>query len=164
MRFIDLEKLKPRIRHLIPALEEARDAVLAENDPAQRATLIDRYRGRWTALRTEYAAFTYDKCWYVECKNPGTDDDMDHFRPKLRVQEDPTHPGYYWFAFDWTNLRLSCHRANRLRINPEDGETGGKGDHFPLIDPAQRAQTPADGKGHEVPPFSIPRMFGMSFS
>lgn len=151
MRFIDLEEIKPQIRHLIPALEATRDAVLAEADPVRRAALINAQRAQWVALRAAFSAFSHGKCWYVECKNPGTDDDIDHFRPKLGVKEDPTHPGYYWLAFDWTNLRLSCHRANRPRINPEGAGTGGKGGHFPLIDPAGRAFTPAEGKGQEVP-------------
>ena len=151
MRFIDLEKIKPIIRTKIEALEEARAAVLAETDPDRRAALIERYRTRWTALREDFTAYSNDKCWYVECKNLGTDDDIDHFRPKLGVKEDPSHPGYYWLAFDWTNLRLSCHRANRPRTNPETGETGGKAEHFPLIDPRTRAKGPNDNLLLEVP-------------
>ncbi len=151
MRFIDLEELKPRVRHLIPALEATRDAVLAEADPTRRAALINAQRAQWVALRPEFSAFSHGKCWYVECKNPGTDDDIDHFRPKLGVKEDLAHPGYYWLAFDWTNLRLSCHRANRPRVNPEGAGTGGKGGHFPLVDPATRAFTPGEGRGQEVP-------------
>jgi hypothetical protein len=151
MRFIDLEKIKPTVRDKIKALEEARDAVLAEPDPDRRAALIIRFRPRWTALRDAFAACSHDKCWYIECKNLGTDDDVDHFRPKLGVKEDPGHPGYYWLAFDWTNLRLSCHRANRLRTNPETGETGGKAEHFPLIDARTRARSPNDDLSLEVP-------------
>jgi uncharacterized protein (TIGR02646 family) len=151
MRFIDLEELKPKIRHLIPALETARDAILAEADPDKRAALINARRAQWVALRAEFEAFSHGKCWYVECKNPGTDDDIDHFRPKLGVKECPTHPGYYWLAFDWTNLRLSCHRANRPRVNPDGIGTGGKGGHFPLVDPAGRAFTPSDQMEKEVP-------------
>lgn len=151
MRFIDLEELKPKIRHLIPALEATNDVVLAEADPKRRAAIINANRAQWVALRAEFSAYSHGKCWYVECKNPGTDDDIDHFRPKLGVKEDPTHPGYYWLAFDWTNLRLSCHRANRPRINPEGAGTGGKGGHFPLIDPRVRAFRPAQGRGQEVP-------------
>jgi uncharacterized protein (TIGR02646 family) len=151
MRFIDLEEIKPTIRDKIEALEVARAAVLAEPDSDLRAALINRCRGLWTAVRDTFAAYSNDKCWYVECKNLGTDDDIDHFRPKSGVKEDPTHPGYYWLAFDWTNLRLSCHRANRPRTNPETGETGGKAGHFPLIDPATRAQAPADDLSREVP-------------
>lgn len=151
MRFIDLEEIKPAIRDKIEALEEARAAVLAEPDPDRRDALIERFRTRWTALREAFAAHSHDKCWYVECRNLGTDDDMDHFRPKAGVKEDPTHPGYYWLAFEWTNLRLSCHRANRPRINPETGETGGKAEHFPLIDPGTRAMAPGDNLALEVP-------------
>jgi uncharacterized protein (TIGR02646 family) len=151
MRFIDLEELKPKIRHLLPALEAAHAAVLAEADPVQRAALIAANRAQWVALRAEFSTYSYGKCWYVECKNPGTDDDIDHFRPKSGVKEDATHPGYFWFAFDWKNLRLSCHRANRPRINPDGAGTGGKAGHFPLVNPAARAFTPAEGKGQEVP-------------
>ncbi|WP_422016660.1 hypothetical protein [Roseateles sp.] len=151
MRFIDLEDLKPRIRHLLPALEAAQAAVLSETDPVQRAALIAAHRVHWVALRAEFSAYSHGKCWYVECKNPGSDDDIDHFRPKLGVKEDTTHPGYFWLAFDWKNLRLSCHRANRPRINPDGAGTGGKAGHFPLVNPVARAFTPADGKGQEVP-------------
>jgi hypothetical protein len=51
------------------------------------------------------------------------------------------HEGYFWLAFYWRNFRLSCHRANRLRKNVETGVTGGKGDRFPLNDPANRLRT-----------------------
>lgn len=151
MRFIDLEKLKPKIRHLIAALEEAHDAVMTETNCERRAKLINKYRPRWTALRQAFDAYSYEKCWYVECRNPGTDDDIDHFRPKLGVKEEPDHPGYYWLAFDWRNMRLSCHRANRPRINPETGVAGGKAEHFPLVDPLMRARSPADDLAREVP-------------
>ena len=151
MRFIDLEQLEPRVRDLLPPLAEAHQQLMAEADPAGRRTLIDEYRGRWVALRDAFETFSNGKCWYVECRNPGADNDIDHFRPKLRVSEDPTHPGYYWLAFNWRNLRLSCHRANRLRRNPDAPVTGGKGDHFPLLNADRRARTPADDVAREQP-------------
>lgn len=151
MRFIDLEQLKPHIRHLLPALQEAHEAVMDEADPQRRADLIERYRPRWVALREEFDRFSHGKCWYVECKNAGTDDDIDHYRPKLGVTEDEHHPGYYWLAFNWRNLRLSCHRANRPRVNPETGVTGGKAGHFPLVPPSVRANSPTDDLAREVP-------------
>jgi uncharacterized protein (TIGR02646 family) len=151
MRFIDLEGLRPKIRHLIAALEQAQDIVTAEPDPERRAELINSYRPRWVALREAFDAYSHGKCWYIECKNPGTDDDVDHFRPKLGVKEEPDHPGYYWLAFDWRNMRLSCHRANRPRINPETDITGGKAEHFPLVSPSIRARSPADDLTREIP-------------
>ena len=152
MRFINLDEIRPTIRpQIIAELEEARREMLAEADPEKRTALLERYRTRWTAVRDAFEAYSNGKCWYVECSNPGADNDIDHYRPKSRVAQDLTHPGYYWLAFEWRNLRLSCQRANRLRKNPETGETGGKGDNFPLVNPESRARTPEDDLSLEIP-------------
>lgn len=151
MRLIDLEAIRPNIRAEIEALDEAKDMVLAERDPEQRKVLIKRYRARWTAVRDAFEQHSNGKCWYVECKSPGADNDIDHYRPKSRVAEDRTHPGYYWLAFEWRNLRLSCQRANRPRRDEEIGETGGKSDHFPLVNPETRARGPHDDISLETP-------------
>src|ERR1700729_1454084 len=98
VRFIDLEDLDwsdPELIKALDNLEKANAEVLAETEPERRRQLIKRYRDRWVALRPFLAALSYNKCWYIECLNPGTDDDVDHFRPKLGVEEDPSHPGYY---------------------------------------------------------------------
>lgn len=154
MRFINqelLDRTNPEILHILEEFEAARLEVVAEQDKKRRKDLIDKYHKRWSDLRPFLSELSYDKCWYVECKNPGTDDDVDHFRPKLRVDEAKNHPGYYWLAFDWTNLRLSCHRANRLRVNYETSETGGKGDHFPLVEPELRVYDPGQDYRQENP-------------
>jgi uncharacterized protein (TIGR02646 family) len=144
MRYIDLEDLRPRLGAHQANLADAQLEVLSEADPAKRRVLISRRRNRWVAMRPLLAALSYEKCWYLECRNPGTDDDVDHYRPKGAVAEEDDHPGYYWLAFDWHNLRLSCHRANRPRTNADTGLTGGKSDSFPLDDPATRARAPED--------------------
>jgi hypothetical protein len=151
MRFIDLDDIKPLIRDLIPALEEAQAIVNQESDPDKRSELIKKYRDRWVALRDILADYSYGKCWYTESCNPGSDDDVDHFRPKGKLADVEGHNGYYWLAFDWTNFRLSCHRANRPRINPETGDTGGKANFFPLVDPETRAYSEADDLAKEEP-------------
>lgn len=154
MRFIDLEDLdrtRPEIATILADLEKARAEVGAEHDPELRAQLIERYQRKWAALRPYLSELSYNKCWYVECLNPGTDDDIDHFRPKLEIDEEPGHPGYYWLAFDWQNFRLSCHRANRPRINPLTHETGGKAAHFPLVGTSTRAFSPDDNLSLEFP-------------
>ena len=125
--------------------------VLAERDPEQRKALIERYRTRWTAVRDAFEQYSDGKCWYVECRSPGADNDIDHYRPKSRVADDRTHPGYYWLAFEWRNLRLSCQRANRPRRDEEIGATGGKSDHFPLVNPKRRARAPQDDISLEIP-------------
>jgi hypothetical protein len=86
------------------------------------------------------------KCWYTESKNPGCLYDVDHFRPKARKENgDGVTQYWYWFlAFDPENYRLSCQFSNRLNINPETGQTGGKGDQFPLLGGQVHATTKAD--------------------
>jgi uncharacterized protein (TIGR02646 family) len=151
MRFIDLEAILPDIRHLLADLQEAQNAVLAEADPKRRARIIEENQHRWTALREAFERVSHDKCWYTECKSQGADNDVDHFRPKGKVREDSAHPGYYWLAFDWRNMRLSCQRANRPRIAPGARVAGGKSTHFPLLPGGVRAQAPGDDLGREHP-------------
>lgn len=84
------------------------------------------------------------KCAYcevvIEGNQPG---DMEHFRPKKEVRDFDNriiekleggiripHPGYYWLAYDWTNLLLSCNECNRRRT-PSGGQQG-KGSRFPV--------------------------------
>ena len=151
MQLIDFEAIRPGIRGEIEALDEAQRMVLAEVDPDARKVLFKRYRARWTAVRDAFERHSAGKCWYVECRSPGADNDIDHYRPKSQVAEDGAHPGYYWLAFVWTNLRLSCQRANRPRRNLESGETGGKSDNFPLVNPENRARAPDDDLSREIP-------------
>jgi uncharacterized protein (TIGR02646 family) len=62
-----------------------------------------------------------NKCAYCEriCKA-----DIEHYRPKKGVLDDPTHPGYYWLCYEWSNLVPSCITCNR---------EGAKHNHFPII-------------------------------
>jgi uncharacterized protein (TIGR02646 family) len=67
-------------------------------------------------------ARTYSyKCAYCErlCKA-----DIEHYRPKKAVAEDPSHPGYYWLCYEWSNLLPSCITCNR---------EGSKHNHFPVL-------------------------------
>ena len=144
MRYINLALMvgDAEAAGAIAAAEEANAEVRAEADPERRNALMDRYRPRWVAFRAHFERVYGEKCWYTECVNPGTDDDIDHYRPKGRINEDPEHEGYWWEALNWRNFRLSCHRANRLRENPDTGNTQGKGDHFPLLNPDDRWRDP----------------------
>jgi 5-methylcytosine-specific restriction endonuclease McrA len=45
----------------------------------------------WRDLAPDLAKLQEGKCWYSESKNSGSDKDVDHFRPKNRVDEDPDH-------------------------------------------------------------------------
>ncbi|RFP64684.1 hypothetical protein D0N36_13050 [Hymenobacter lapidiphilus] len=76
----------------------------------------------------------HKKCCYCESLFTATSyGDVEHFRPKAGYQQDwrgpLSKPGYYWLAYEWTNLLFSCQLCNQEY----------KGNYFPLRDPATRA-------------------------
>jgi len=40
---------------------------------------------------------------------------VEHYRPKAKVAEEPTHEGYYWLGYEWTNLLYACSSCNRAK-------------------------------------------------
>lgn len=70
--------------------------------------------------------------------------DVEHYRPKGRIEGAADHPGYWWLAAEWTNLLPSCLDCNRrrkqlaptistkLEVLYQTMQTG-KQDSFPLI-------------------------------
>lgn len=55
-----------------------------------------------------------NKCAYCEAEILD-DMDVEHFRPKGAVLEDPSHHGYWWLAHTWNNLLASCSHCNQKR-------------------------------------------------
>lgn len=89
------------------------------------------------------------KCAYCESEATATGDwDVEHFRPKGRVDGRPDHPGYYWLAYTWGNLYLGCKFCNQRRGDkpvtgdPKPGPPRGKLDQFPLRAEGTRAMAP----------------------
>jgi hypothetical protein len=103
-----------------------------------------------------------EKCAYCEAKITADQirGDVEHFRPKRRVRDEKgnvvyiaettPHPGYFWLAYEWTNLLPSCISCNRPHRNAA-GESVGKADRFPLVDEKKRAKKPADHLPAEAP-------------
>lgn len=102
-------------------------------------------------------ALFHRKCAYCETPLPEVDWQVEHFRPKGRVAENPKHPGYYWLAYTWENVLPSCVPCNQGRQDkplwedPVTGTTGGKVDQFPVEDESRRAMTPEDDLKKERP-------------
>jgi|HubBroStandDraft_6_1064221.scaffolds.fasta_scaffold46590_2 hypothetical protein len=65
--------------------------------------------------------------------------DVEHYRPKGRVTEDPTHPGYWWLAYEPSNYLPSCQLCNQK----------AKKNHFPIA--GIRAKGPDDSLDAELP-------------
>ncbi|WP_103018888.1 hypothetical protein [Salinibacter altiplanensis] len=76
--------------------------------------------------------------------------DVEHFRPKSghrqHSEEALRRPGYYWLAYEWTNLFLCCPLCNRRHKN----------NLFPLRNPEDRAQSHRDEIEDEEPVFLHP--------
>lgn len=117
-----------------------------EKDDIKRAELINKNDHLWKEIKEQLALLFNNKCWYTESPQNGTDTDVDHYRPKKQVAElnkkGKKHTGYWWLAFKLENYRYSCIVANRRRRDVVTGKTGGKADHFPLLDENKRAWTP----------------------
>lgn len=88
----------------------------------------------------------HGKCCYCEHPiRPSGHGDIEHFRPKRAVRQSDTspesRPGYYWLAYAWTNLFLSCEVCNQIH----------KRSLFPLADPTRRARTHTQTLADESP-------------
>ncbi len=91
------------------------------------------------------------KCCFCESKILHVaSGDVEHFRPKAGVYSTSlgkvAPPGYYWLAYEWTNLLFSCEQCNRR----------GKKNHFPLLDESKRASAPTSALSDERPVFIDP--------
>lgn len=102
-------------------------------------------------VKQQLISVQHGKCAFCESKILHvTYGDVEHFRPKAAVRQDPSddlsRPGYYWLAYDWHNLFLSCGQCNRRY----------KGNLFPLQDPSARARSHKDTIANEEPLFLHP--------
>jgi len=89
----------------------------------------------------------HSKCCFCESKITHVAyGDVEHFRPKKAVLQDGQlkRPGYYWLAYTWENLLLSCELCNRRK----------KRNKFPID--GTRAETPEDDLEQEYPLFIDP--------
>ena len=88
----------------------------------------------------------HEKCAFCESHfNHVSYGDVEHFRPKggwvQEAEDELERPGYYWLAYEWENLFLSCALCNqRFKRNL-----------FPLADPSKRARTHHDDLTQEEP-------------
>jgi len=93
----------------------------------------------------------HDKCCFCESKVTHISyGDVEHFRPKAGVRQRSgtslERPGYYWLAYEWSNLFFSCQLCNQRY----------KENLFPLKKPADRAKSHNDDLHAEKPMFINP--------
>jgi hypothetical protein len=132
--------------------EEERDRVVGRVASGKKPGIR---RALYTAQRQRYLAIAFGKCAYCESRIAGTQDgDVEHFRPKAGItnlDHNPVmitdavgvqraHPGYYWLAYDSTNLLASCIICNQPRGRRP--KLRGKWNRFPVI--GQYARSPGE--------------------
>ena len=116
----------------------------AEYDTGQRTFAFDASIYGDDTVKDALIAAQHGKCCFCERKT-GKDGDGEHFRPKAGCRQTAKsrmlRPGYYWLAYDWDNLFLSCSACNQRH----------KSNLFPLANPEQRARTHTDDVAQETP-------------
>lgn len=162
MRFVDIDLLEvpngwqaradQALVDLRAEIEQAEAAALAAGENpvnARKAAISEGLRQNarqtiWRDLNPYLAALKKEQCWYSESRNPTADKNVDHFRPKGRVEEDDTHEGYWWLAFSWRNYRYASQWCNQRRVDDVNDTRGGKWDRFPLFPNSFRARQEQD--------------------
>jgi uncharacterized protein (TIGR02646 family) len=102
----------------------------------------DNFPAHWSDqnLRSQLWEMQHGKCCYCERSiQIKWESDVEHFRPKTEIAELPNDQlGYWWLAYEWTNLFLSCQNCNRVKKT-----------HFPVINEVDRARQESDDLSKE---------------
>ena len=98
-----------------------------------------------SAVKVSLAASQNKKCCYSEIKFPADYPEVEHYRPKGKVNIRETKIrqkiGYYWLCYTWENLVLCKSKINRKY----------KKTFFPLEDESKRSKIYTDGITRESP-------------
>lgn len=132
-----------------PDILLTKGAEQTEQDKAAYDSDLDGYRSgnrKFHFKRTVYGDqgvkqvllnVQHGKCCYCEEISCG---EIEHYRPKGAVKQSPKstnqYPGYYWLAYDWNNLLVSCTDCNRNKsiLFPLENEAARARDHHDNIE------------------------------
>ena len=119
------------MRHCPKDIKDVPAALVGLVPPASAADIKEHlYKGEGVKDRLRHDQ--HDKCIFCECRINGDYGAIEHFRPKKGYSLYPDNtlitPGYYWLAYDWSNLLMSCSQCN----------SSYKKNHFLLADESGR--------------------------
>jgi uncharacterized protein (TIGR02646 family) len=131
--------IRVRKPDLVPEILRDRGAALTEElctrADAGEQLHFDRDVYGAAEVKEALRAAQHDKCCFCEAKlGHAQFGDVEHFRPKATAQQGPGDApvmGYYWLAYEWKNLYLSCAVCNQRH----------KRCLFPLADPNRRVSS-----------------------
>lgn len=110
----------------VPGGKAATDLLLAQRaaDPAAGSSRKHAFKfskGVYgpAAVKQILKRAQFGKCCYCENEFGGAyPGDVEHFRPKARVQQSRgapvEYPGYFWLAYRWENLLFACYGCNAM--------------------------------------------------
>jgi hypothetical protein len=146
MRPIDHQHLRRAVD--LRALN-ASNVAITQISEADRGAFITAHESECSDIRGGLWAVGHMKCWYSEKSLQECEGHVEHYRPKRRLWG-AGHGGYWWRAFDWTNLRLAHPTVNRRKTDYLTGKRVGKGSYFPLRDENRRADNIQDEGNEEA--------------
>jgi uncharacterized protein (TIGR02646 family) len=128
-------------------------------DEEKRKPLSDEFPRHWGKSEVREALWTmqHKKCAYCErLRDVNRESDIEHFRPKAEVtlpEKAPPHNGYWWLAYEWSNLLFSCkycnaeHKLNSFPVPDEAKRVRESGqplnqERAYLLDPSDDADDP----------------------
>jgi hypothetical protein len=114
MRYIDFTLFTPSAAWIATA-NRCQTELGACATHAERLAYIKAHAPVWRALKQELIDKYGSRCWFTDAEETVAQLDVEHFRPKAKaLDEDETeHEGYWWLAFDLSNLRLAGQIPNR---------------------------------------------------
>lgn len=110
------------------------------------------FKPHWKIFKYALWSHQHMKCCFCEQRINEQDCHVEHYRPKAQLKtETGNRIGYWWLAYDWRNLVVSCATCNRQ-----------KSTEFPLAQENARSvhDTPLDAMGNldgEYPRLINPR-------
>lgn len=162
MHKIDLKCDDDALEDLKRKAEERTDVLIASFNHNPSTVRVGSF---YTKFKEALEKTHHNNCAYCETDIHNQSGDVEHYRPKGRVTNDDgsvlsrnhagqgevKHPGYFWQAYNWDNLLLSCSDCNRRRSHAVDGgrQQFGKVDRFEIS--GKRAWTPNDSLDEEKP-------------
>jgi len=142
------EELKAAARVIKPLIAAGRKPVYQGKKGEQGKKIDYKWNDElWSKLKIHLVILFHNKCAYCQ-KNIGNDVricEVEHYRPKGAVTEDPLHPGYWWLAYEPTNYLPVCKVCNGfIKMN-----------HFPLMDESQRVRNLSADLQNESQPVNL---------
>ena len=124
-----MNKVKKRDYSNPPQILEKKECYVKREqaiEEKQKHDFSGYYYRHKTVMKSLFSLY-HHKCAYCETKPlPGSTLRVDHYRPKINIKGETSHPGYYWLGYEWSNFLPTCDSCNNAKSNAFPIEPAGK--------------------------------------